>query len=81
MPIYEYKCHRCSKEFEFLSTRNDPVVLCPLCHSNDIEKIMSLTHFRYADHFVKDMTKGLAKSREFDQMQAELKKTMSNAAA
>ena len=41
MPIYEYRCKVCGHEFETLTlgkTKPD----CPSCHSEDLEKLLSL---------------------------------------
>ena len=41
MPIYEYTCKACGKEFELL-VRPDTQVACPGCDSVEIEKMLSL---------------------------------------
>jgi len=41
MPIYEYKCRKCSHEFEKL-VRKDEVPVCPECEAADAEKLLSL---------------------------------------
>jgi len=41
MPIYEYACHDCGREFEAL-VRSDTVPQCPDCHSTDLEKALSV---------------------------------------
>ncbi len=41
MPIYEYKCKKCSRDFEAL-VRSDTVAECPTCHSRDLEKLLSV---------------------------------------
>lgn len=41
MPIYEYKCRKCSHEFERL-IRKDEVPPCPECESAEVEKLLSL---------------------------------------
>jgi putative FmdB family regulatory protein len=40
MPIYEYKCRRCSSEFELLVLRTT-VAACPQCESQDLEQVLS----------------------------------------
>ncbi|MFP4416794.1 MAG: FmdB family zinc ribbon protein [Chitinivibrionales bacterium] len=43
MPIYEYRCKSCGKDFEELVTRDSGQPLpCPSCESNDTEKLMSV---------------------------------------
>jgi putative FmdB family regulatory protein len=45
MPIYEYKCKKCGKEFEvFQRVADDPVVSCRFCRGS-VEKMMSLSSF------------------------------------
>ena len=41
MPIYEYACHQCGREFETL-VRSSTVPDCPSCHSTDLEKRLSV---------------------------------------
>ena len=41
MPVYEYSCRACEKEFELL-VRKQTVVKCPACQSEDLEKLLSL---------------------------------------
>ncbi len=43
MPIYEFKCGHCGKEFERLvfSTSDDPVI-CPSCGSAETRKVLSV---------------------------------------
>ncbi|MBF0200191.1 MAG: zinc ribbon domain-containing protein [Desulfamplus sp.] len=44
MPIYEYKCNKCSKDFEVLVLGSD-IPSCPECRGTDIEKLMSACGF------------------------------------
>jgi putative FmdB family regulatory protein len=41
MPIFEYCCQDCCKEFEKLVFGNDPEVECPVCHGKNVTKLMS----------------------------------------
>ncbi|MEK6657082.1 MAG: zinc ribbon domain-containing protein [Nitrospirota bacterium] len=41
MPIYEYRCNKCSEEFEKLVFSNT-AVCCPKCSSDKVIKKMSL---------------------------------------
>ncbi|MDD5476031.1 MAG: zinc ribbon domain-containing protein [Syntrophales bacterium] len=43
MPIYEYRCNACGKEFERLGSMRDRDcdVQCPLCSKVGAEKLMS----------------------------------------
>jgi putative FmdB family regulatory protein len=43
MPIREYKCKKCGNIFENLEIDiRDGAVMCPNCHSKNVEKIFSL---------------------------------------
>ena len=41
MPIYEYACQSCGREFEAL-VRSETVPACPSCHSTQLEKQLSV---------------------------------------
>jgi putative FmdB family regulatory protein len=41
MPIYEYACTECGREFETL-VRSDTVPHCPSCDSTELEKKLSV---------------------------------------
>ena len=46
MPIYEYRCNQCKKDFERLVFAGEEKnVVCPACKGRDIEKKMSATRF------------------------------------
>lgn len=40
MPLYEYKCRKCSKRFEFLVMGSDRPC-CPKCNGHDLERLFS----------------------------------------
>lgn len=42
MPIYEYGCQKCGKEFEELVLDGQPPI-CPYCGSNETEKLISIS--------------------------------------
>ena len=45
MPIYEYKCTKCGKEFELIQKFSDkPATKCPDC-SGKVEKLISQSSF------------------------------------
>jgi len=41
MPIFEYACKSCGKEFEALVRKNQDTPSCPKCKSEDLEKLIS----------------------------------------
>jgi putative FmdB family regulatory protein len=41
MPIFEFHCQKCDKEFERLVFRSDEVVECPDCGEQSVNKLMS----------------------------------------
>ena len=41
MPIFEYACKACGKEFETLVRAQDPAPACPACKSAELEKLIS----------------------------------------
>ncbi len=51
MPIYEYRCLGCGKEFELLTpTMNDPDdLVCAQCGSKDVERQLSVFAARQAE--------------------------------
>jgi putative FmdB family regulatory protein len=46
MPIYEYVCAKCNKEFEYLVLGSDSVVSCPECDGENVERLMSACSFK-----------------------------------
>ena len=46
MPIYEYKCMKCDKEFEYLVLGSDNSVACPECDGNKVKRKMSACSFK-----------------------------------
>lgn len=41
MPLFEYRCPTCDKEFELL-VRNQDVPACPDCGTDQLEKLLSV---------------------------------------
>ncbi|KIX11424.1 FmdB family zinc ribbon protein [Dethiosulfatarculus sandiegensis] len=41
MPIYEYHCSDCGKDFEILVFKSDEKVTCPECKSEKVERLLS----------------------------------------
>jgi len=50
MPIYEFKCLKCSHVFELLVMNSDDRVemCCPQCRSENFERIISTTSYSMA---------------------------------
>lgn len=44
MPIYEFRCKKCNREFEYLVFGSDKPV-CPGCKSKNVGKLMSACGF------------------------------------
>ena len=42
MPLYEYKCLACERQFELLILRASQTVACPACSSESVERLLSL---------------------------------------
>ncbi|MBI2318030.1 MAG: zinc ribbon domain-containing protein [Betaproteobacteria bacterium] len=41
MPIFEYSCNSCGKEFETLVRGSAPAPECPACHGSELHKKLS----------------------------------------
>jgi putative FmdB family regulatory protein len=47
MPLYEYKCSRCKKTFEFLEKiTSDPKTICPECGTQTLKRQISPAGFK-----------------------------------
>ncbi|MDJ0830872.1 MAG: zinc ribbon domain-containing protein [Desulfobacterales bacterium] len=44
MPIYEYHCEKCDRDFEYLVLGNDNPD-CPNCNSKKVSRLMSICGF------------------------------------
>ena len=42
MPIYEYECRGCGRQFEYLVLPSSPAPECPSCKHQDLQKMISL---------------------------------------
>jgi len=42
MPIFEYACRTCGKEFEALVRPNAEAPSCPACQGRELEKLISI---------------------------------------
>lgn len=70
MPIYEYKCKKCSKHHEIMQKITDePLSVCPAC-GGAMKKLISNTSFVlkgtgwYATDYASDKKKGTQKKAE-----------------
>lgn len=45
MPIYEYRCEDCDREFEVLVFGSDETPACPCCHQKNVTRILSCTGY------------------------------------
>jgi len=41
MPIYEYHCNACNKDFEFFQMKKNELPVCPNCRNNNVQKLAS----------------------------------------
>lgn len=46
MPMYEYKCQKCTHAFEMLRKAGDSNPICPECGSEDVKKLLSSFGFK-----------------------------------
>jgi len=46
MPIFEFECLNCGKEFETILPRDFTEVNCPACEGQEVKKLLSLFGFR-----------------------------------
>jgi putative FmdB family regulatory protein len=45
MPIYEYRCAGCGRDFDRMQKVNDPTPACPVCGATDVARKVSLSSF------------------------------------
>jgi putative FmdB family regulatory protein len=60
MPLYEYHCQNCNKNFEVIQKFSDsPVEVCRLCSGGPVEKLLSAPgiHFKGSGWYVTDYAK------------------------
>jgi len=51
MPLFEYRCKKCNKEFEELVRNSEEKVCCPGCRSGKVEKKLSVFAHKSGDKF------------------------------
>ncbi len=52
MPIYEYHCSSCGKDFEELVFGNPSAINCPKCNGSEVKKRMSAASFKSGNKIV-----------------------------
>ncbi len=52
MPIYEYICNQCGKDFEKLIFNRSEAVMCPVCEGDNVKKKFSIFGMKSGGHFV-----------------------------
>ena len=62
MPIYDFKCRSCSKQFEALVLKKAPK--CPECSSEDLERLLSLPAIHTEGTHQKVMAKAKAAEKK-----------------
>ena len=51
MPIFEYECKKCGKEFEVLVFSRDEKIECEFCGSKSVKKLMSAVGMKSGEKF------------------------------
>jgi putative FmdB family regulatory protein len=78
MPLFEYQCKRCGTNFEALVRPGDPSPSCPECHSEELEKLLSMFAVSSETTRQQALSDGRRRSaavkREKDQAQIEYEK-------
>jgi putative FmdB family regulatory protein len=49
MPLYDFRCRACAREFEALVRSGDEAPACPSCKSRDLERLLSTFAVSYAE--------------------------------
>ena len=52
MPIYEYRCAGCGKDFERFVQKSATAIVCPACQSGDVKRTLSIVAFKTSSGFV-----------------------------
>ena len=72
MPIYELYCNGCRKDFETISKVGEKHIPCIHCGSSDTRRYISISSYRHADHWMKDMMGAMHRSQERDKLKKEI---------
>ena len=56
MPIYEYRCAGCGKDFERFVQKSATAIVCPACQSGDVNRTLSIVAFKTSSGFVSSTT-------------------------
>lgn len=61
MPIYEFKCSKCEEFFEliFMGPDDNKQIVCPKCHSQEFERVISKTNFAVSNSSDSGHAKGV----------------------
>lgn len=51
MPIYEYSCQRCGRDFEVLLKTLNEEVSCPFCGGRELKRLMSVCAISTSEGF------------------------------
>lgn len=80
MPIYEYRCAKCTKTFEVFQKMSDaPPAKCELCGSKKVSRLVSQTTFQlkgdgwYASGYAKSAVKDTGKDGDAGATKTEAK--------
>ena len=41
MPVFEYRCRQCGRQFEYLVLHSSPSPVCPGCQNREVEQLVS----------------------------------------
>ncbi len=55
MPIFEYRCEQCGKDFEKLVFNRSEPVACPVCEGHHVKKKFSIFGMKSGDSFVSSL--------------------------
>jgi len=56
VPIYEYRCAGCGKDFERFVQKSATAIVCPACQSGDVKRTLSIVAFKTSSGFVSSTT-------------------------